>query len=248
MRRASLTSIAIGSLALSNRDLPYNQFIVEQLAGDQIPGATQDQIVATGFLRNSMINEEGGIDPEQFRMEAMFDRMEAIGKAMLGLTIQCSQCHNHKFDPISQDEYYRLFAFLNNDHEAQPRVYAPDEWMQRANILRQIGEIEAKLQHESPDWPERMAKWEDGWRAKPKPEWHVFQPEIDKNSTGGQRYLPQPDGSVLAGGYQPTKSTCSATWTTSVKGITGFRVEMLHDPNLPANGPGRSFMGNLWSY
>ncbi|MDX1946090.1 MAG: DUF1549 domain-containing protein, partial [Pirellulaceae bacterium] len=71
-----------------NRDLPYNQFVIEQIAGDLLPGATQDQIVATGFLRNSMINEEGGIDPEQFRMEAMFDRMDALGKSVLGLTIQ----------------------------------------------------------------------------------------------------------------------------------------------------------------
>jgi mono/diheme cytochrome c family protein len=228
-----------------NRDLPYDRFIIEQLAGDQLPNPTQEQIVATGFLRNSMINEEGGVDPEQFRMEAMFDRMEAIGKAMLGLTIQCSQCHNHKYDPITQEEYYKIFAFLNNDHEAQPRVYSPDEHMRRADVLRQIGEIESKLQHETPDWRERMAKWENEWRAKAKPEWHVFQPEVDKNTTGGQRYLPQPDGSVLAGGYQPTKSTCNASWKTAVKGITGFRLEMLHDPNLPANGPGRSFMGTF---
>ena len=104
-----------------NHDLPYDQFIIEQIAGDQLPNATQDQVVATGFLRNSMINEEGGIDPEQFRMEAMFDRMDAIGKGVLGLTIQCAQCHNHKFDPISQEDYYRLFAFLNNDHEGSTR-------------------------------------------------------------------------------------------------------------------------------
>src|SRR3984957_8005347 len=83
-----------------NRDLPYDQFIIEQIAGDQLPHPTQDQIVAAGFLRNSMINEEGGIDPEQFRMDQMFDRMDAIGKAMLGLTINCAQCHNHKFDPL----------------------------------------------------------------------------------------------------------------------------------------------------
>src|SRR5204863_8616876 len=77
-----------------NRDLPYDRFILEQIAGDMLPGATQDQIVATGFLRNSMINEEGGIDPEQFRMEAMYDRMDAVGKSVLGLTVQCAQCHN----------------------------------------------------------------------------------------------------------------------------------------------------------
>lgn len=228
-----------------NRDLPYDQFLIEQLAGDQLPNPTQDQLVATGFLRNSMINEEGGIDPEQFRMEAMFDRMDAIGKSMLGLTIQCSQCHNHKYDPISQDEYYKLFAFLNNDNESQPRVYSPDELMRRADILRQVGEIEARLQHEVPDWKDRMAKAEDEWKAKPKTEWVVFKPDIDKNTTGGQRYLPLPDGSILAAGYQPTKSTANCSWQTDVKGITGFRIEMLRDSNLPANGPGRSHLGTF---
>ena len=83
-----------------------------------------------------MINEEGGIDPEQFRMEAMFDRMDAIGKGVLGLTIQCAQCHTHKYDPITHDEYYRLFAFLNNAHEANVAVYTPDEQMKRADLFR----------------------------------------------------------------------------------------------------------------
>ena len=92
-----------------NRDLPYDQFIIEQIAGDLLPNPTQDQRVATGFLRNSMINEEGGADPEQFRMEAMFDRMDAVGKSILGVTVQCTQCHDHKYDPLTQEEYYRLF-------------------------------------------------------------------------------------------------------------------------------------------
>ena len=113
-----------------------------------------------------MLNEEGGIDPEQFRMEAMFDRMDAIGKGVLGLTIQCAQCHNHKFDPLTQEEYYRLFAFLNNDHEADVAVYTPDEQMQRRRALRgRCSEIEADLQHATPDWRERMAAWEAAGRA-----------------------------------------------------------------------------------
>src|SRR2546427_9958167 len=106
-----------------NRDMPYNEFIINQIGGDLLPHASQDQIAATGFLRNSMLNEEGGIDPEQFRMDAMFDRMDAIGKSILGLTIQCCQCHNHKFDPMTQEEYYRFFAYLNNDHESFPIGY-----------------------------------------------------------------------------------------------------------------------------
>src|SRR6185503_16746582 len=130
-------------VAALNRDLPYDQFIIEQIAGDLLPNATQDQIVATGFLRNSLLNEEGGVDPEQFRMEAMFDRMEAIGKGVLGVTIQCAQCHNHKFDPLTQEEYYRIFAYLNNDHEAQRTVYTADELMKVADVVRQIKDLEA---------------------------------------------------------------------------------------------------------
>ena len=105
--------------------------MIDQIAGDQLPQATQDDRVATGFLRNSMVNEEGGVDPEQFRMEAMFDRMDAIGKSVLGVTIQCAQCHNHKYDPISQEEYYRMFAFLNDSDEANIAVYAPDDEAKR---------------------------------------------------------------------------------------------------------------------
>ncbi|MFM8892217.1 MAG: DUF1549 domain-containing protein, partial [Planctomycetia bacterium] len=92
-------------IAALNRDLPYDQFVVEQLAGDLLPGATQEQIVATGFLRNSMLNEEGAIIAEEFRMVEMFDRMDCVGKAVLGLSTQCSQCHAHKFDQLTQVDY-----------------------------------------------------------------------------------------------------------------------------------------------
>src|SRR5262249_5520331 len=143
-----------------NRDLPYDRFIIEQIAGDLLPGATQDQIVATGFLRNSMLNEEGGVDPEQFRMEAMFDRMDALGKGILGLTVQCAQCHDHKFDPLKQAEYYRLFAFLNNTHEANVAVYTPAEQMKRADLFRQIKAVEDELRHKNPGWHDRIVHCE----------------------------------------------------------------------------------------
>jgi len=225
-----------------NRDLPYNQFVIEQLAGDQLPNPTQDQIVATGFLRNSMINEEGGVDPEQFRMEAMFDRMDALGKSVLGLTINCCQCHNHKYDPIAQEEYYRMFAFLNNDHEAMAPVYSPDELMVRADLLRNIHEIELDLQHKSADWKDKLAKWEDSVKGN-QPEWSVIPCAVDDISTGGQKYLPYKDGSLLAAGYAPTKHTVKLTAKTDVQNITAFRLELMNDPNLPLNGPGRSFKG-----
>ncbi len=225
-----------------NRDLPYNKFLTEQLAGDLLPNATQEQKVATGFLRNSMINEEGGVDPEQFRMESMFDRMEAIGKGMLGVTIQCAQCHNHKFDPITQEEYYKIFAFLNNSSEGSLAVYAPEEEMQRANIFRKIREIEGELQHRTPDWKTRMAKWEAAVKSD-QPEWTVPKLSIDDISTGGQKYIIQPDGSVVAAGYAPTKVRVKFTIKTNATNIRAFRLELLNDPNLPLGGPGRSIKG-----
>lgn len=225
-----------------NHDMPYNQFVVEQIAGDLLPNPTQDQMVATGFLRNSMINEEGGIDPEQFRMEAMFDRMDAIGKAILGVTIQCAQCHNHKYDPIKQEDYYRMLAFLNSTHEANIAVYTPAEQMKRADIFRQIREIEGTLQHRNAGWEDRMRDWEARVSAN-QPQWSVITPDVDDESTGGQKYIPQKDGSFLTAGYAPTKHTVKLKVKTDVKNITAFRLELLNDPNLPLNGPGRSIHG-----
>jgi hypothetical protein len=104
-------------IAALNRDLPFDQFTIEQLAGDLLPEATTDQKVATGFHRNTQINEEGGIDPEQFRVEAVVDRVNTTGAVWMGLTIACCQCHSHKYDPLTQREYYQLFAFFNNQDE-----------------------------------------------------------------------------------------------------------------------------------
>jgi hypothetical protein len=225
-----------------NKDLPYDQFLIQQLAGDLLPDATQDQVVATGFLRNSMINEEGGIDPEQFRMEAMFDRMDCIGKSILGLTIQCAQCHSHKYDPLTQEEYYRMFAFLNNSHEPTVAVYSARAQAKRAEILRAIHEIESALQCESPDRRNRMAAWEKEVAAG-LPSWTIVQPEVEEESTGGQKYQPMPDGSFLAEGYAPTKHTVKMSVKTDLAPITAFRLELLNDPNLPMGGPGRSIQG-----
>src|SRR5436190_14280064 len=224
-----------------NRDLPYDQFIIDQLAGDLLPNPTQDQRVATGFLRNSMLNEEGGVDPEQFRMDAMFDRMDAIGKGVLGLTIQCAQCHSHKFDPLTQEEYYRMFAFLNNSYESNVAAYTPGEQMLRADIFRQIREIEVGLQHQAPDWAERMAGWEESVAGN-QPEWTIIQSSEDDPS-GGQKMYRLKDGSYLCQGYAPTKHDVVINVTTPVQNITAFRLEQLNDPNLPLGGPGRSIKG-----
>ncbi len=223
-----------------NADMPYDRFIIEQLAGDLLPGATQDQVVATGFIRMSMLNEEGGVDPEQFRMDAMFDRMDAVGRAFLGLSVACAQCHDHKFDPLTQEEYYRLFAFLNNDHEAQKVVYSPAEQMKVAELRRRMRAAEEELRQKHPDWPKRLAEWEKA-AAKDEPRWTTVP--VENAGDNSQRYLPQKDGSILAQGYAPTKFSTLMRGPSPVKQITAFRLELLNDPNLPCNGPGRSFMG-----
>ncbi len=226
-----------------NDNLPYDQFVVEQIAGDMLPNATQKDRVATGFLRNSMINEEGGIEPEQFRMEAQFNRMDIIGRAVLGLTIQCAQCHTHKYDPLTHTDYYRTLAFLNNAHESCITVYSPEEEKQRASIAMLTDDIEQGVKGANTDWPERMAKWEAGAKAIPNPKWEVLTLDFDESSDGGQKFIPQEDGSYLAQGYAPTQFQPKATTTTNLARITAIRLELLPDPNLPRGGPGRSIYG-----
>jgi hypothetical protein len=120
-----------------NRDLPYEQFVIEQLAGDLLPQATIEQQIATGFHRNTQINQEGGIDPEQFRVESIIDRVNTTGTAFLGLTLGCAQCHDHKFDPISQREYYSLFAFFNSTMEDGHGKSAPDGMLDVPGVFEQ---------------------------------------------------------------------------------------------------------------
>ena len=128
-----------------NRDLPFDRFVVEQLAGDMLPEATLAQQIATGFHRNTQINTEGGVDREQFRIDSIYDRIATTGEVMFGLTFGCAQCHDHKYDPISQVEYYRLFAFFNNADE--PRIDAPtrEVQFQQAAIDAKIKQVEASL-------------------------------------------------------------------------------------------------------
>ncbi|HEX4772957.1 MAG TPA: PSD1 and planctomycete cytochrome C domain-containing protein [Bryobacteraceae bacterium] len=225
-----------------NSNLPYNRFIVDQIAGDLLPHHTQGEVVATGFLRNSQVNEEGGVDPEQFRMEAMFDRMNTVGSAILGLTIRCAQCHDHKYDPLKQEEYYKMMAFLNSADEANIAVYTPSEEMRRTAIVRRTREIEGTLQRRNKDWSTRMAAWEQRIKQD-QPEWIVVRPEVDDISTGGEKYYKLPDGSLLAQGYAPTQHTVKLTVKTDVRNIRAFRLELLKDPNLPRGGPGRSVIG-----
>ncbi len=152
-----------------NSDKPFDQFVIEQLAGDLLPNSTLDQKIATGFHRNTMINEEGGVDQEQYRVEAIFDRVNTTGTAFLGLTIGCAQCHNHKYDPISQREYYRLFAFFNTQDEMVINTVRPSEvkgfqklssdfTLEKLRLETEIAKRESKLINLIPEWEAKLTK------------------------------------------------------------------------------------------
>lgn len=181
-----------------NRDVPFDQFTVEQVAGDLLPNATLDQWVATGFQRNTLTNREGGIDPEQFRVEAVIDRTNTLGTVWLGLTVGCAQCHDHKYDQISQNDYYRLFAFFNTAEEWEidaplagergPHMTArPAYDLRRRELLDQYGV--PVLQR---DWEARMVetaanpgKWLD-WD-------HAFD-DLRTSLSDGEKLLRTPAG------------------------------------------------------
>jgi mono/diheme cytochrome c family protein len=161
-------------IAALNRDLPFDQFTIEQLAGDLLPNATMEQKVATGFHRNTQINQEGGIDKEQFRIESVVDRVATTAYGWLGLTIACSQCHDHKFDPFTQKEYFGLFAMLNNQDEPDLPLTSPDETKRVAAIEEKVAGYIGDLFKKDADIVARELKWE----ASMTPEQRQAMPQL----------------------------------------------------------------------
>ncbi len=151
-----------------NADMPFDRFTIEQLAGDLLPKASEAQKIATGFHRNTQINQEGGIDKEQFRIDSVFDRVATTGTVWLGLSIGCAQCHDHKFDPIEQKEYYSLFAFFNNQDEPELKVYDPKVDVKAINA--DFKDVESKLKTMMQQRYAEVTKWESdmakGFRDK----------------------------------------------------------------------------------
>ena len=169
-----------------NGDMPYDRFVTEQLAGDLLPNPTQDQLVATGFHRNTMVNEEGGIDFEQYRVEAVVDRVSTTGAAFMGLTVGCARCHDHKFDPISQKDFYQLYAFFNNvdelggeysveqgDKRALDPILEfgePEDFAGRAAVRHQISILEKELEAYEKELEKKLANWEQGLSGEERSE------------------------------------------------------------------------------
>ncbi len=140
--------------------MPFDRFAIDQLAGDLRSGEALAPRIATGFHRNTPINQEGGIDVEQFRIESIVDRVNTTGTVFLGLTIGCAQCHDHKFDPISQREYYQLFAFFNNVDEPVLEFATASDHARRRAIRERVDELHKTLARNHPDLDERERKWE----------------------------------------------------------------------------------------
>ena len=223
----------IGAL---NRDLPFDQFTIEQLAGDMLPSATPDQVIATGFHRNTQINEEGGTDKEQFRVESVVDRVNTTGATWLGLTLGCAQCHTHKYDPITQKEYYQFFAFLNNQDEPTLSFPEPEQAKQRTALAGDLKAARARLAALERDPEAGRKAWEELARRQAGWSWSVLKPR-EFSSAEGTSLRAMDDGSLLAAEPVPDNDDYLVVGEAMGR-VSALRLEALTDPSLPRSGPG----------
>jgi hypothetical protein len=150
-----------------NRDLPFDRFTVEQIAGDLLPHATQDQLIATAFHRNTLTNDEGGTDDEEFRVAAVVDRVNTTMQVWMGITMGCCQCHDHKYDPLSQEEYFRMFAIFNqsedsdkSDNRPTLATATPEQLKRKAKVEADIAALDKELKAPRPDLDAALERWE----------------------------------------------------------------------------------------
>jgi len=240
-----------------NDDMPFDQFTIEQLAGDLLPDATAEQLVATAFNRQTLTNTEGGTDQEQFRIEACMDRTETLGTIWLGLTVGCARCHTHKYDQITQKEYYQLFSFFNNGDEVTRQApTSPAEWAayEKANgaaaralipLRKKVDIAKTSVRVKLPDWEKTIQARLEAARRAGKTQTFTALKVISTQSKGATQFTPQADGSVLATGKQPAQDTYTVTVELPPGQITALQLEVLPDPSLPRQGPGRSNTGNF---
>ena len=244
-----------------NDGMPFDQFTVEQLAGDMLPNATVSQRVATGFHRNTMLNEEGGIDPLEFRYYAMVDRVNTTGTAWLGLTLMCVQCHTHKYDPIEHSEFYGLMAYLNNADEPDLDVPGRELSKQRRKLEFDIAMAERNLANRfpfpnkikfSPDAKEtdEVKELREEWVEKRFSEWVK---EARKEAVNWRQLKPasvhstmpklriQKDDSILASGDQTKRDIYRIGYRPGKGKVRALRLEALPHESLPAKGPGFAF-------
>ncbi|MFK7768084.1 MAG: PSD1 and planctomycete cytochrome C domain-containing protein [Mariniblastus sp.] len=235
-----------------NENKPFDQFTVEQLAGDLIPNATDQQILATGFNRNHPITIEGGVIDEEYRTEYVIDRLNTTTTVWLGLTVACARCHDHKFDPISQKEFYQLSAYFNqvaerglNGFEPMRQIASPLAEPPTPELVAQMDEIAEQIKSLSnPADDQVVLEWAAKITATETKGWEVLDPFALK-STGGSEMKKQPDSSVIVGGANPRKDIYEIEARSDLTGITAVRLQCLTDDSLPGGGPGRHSNSNF---
>ena len=238
-----------------HRDMPFDQFTVEQLAGDMLPDHTPEQLLATAFHRQTLTNKEGGTDKEQWRVAAVMDRTETLGTAWLGLTVGCARCHDHKYDDITQREYYQLFSYFNNGDEVKTDVAkSPAELQQYEQALKefegQIAALRAELAPAGVQAQGRQLSMENQllrqlFAADDDP-LQIHAVEIVSATAKSEQPLKTlDDGSLLAANRKVDKDTYMVTVRVPSESFQRIRVEVLPHDSLPQQGPGLAANGNL---
>lgn len=247
-----------------NNNMPFDEFTIEQLAGDLLPNSTIDQKIATGFVRASMLQSEGGTDPAENNWTAQLDRASTVGTALLGSSIACAQCHDHKYDPFTQKQFYQMVAFFNNSKfvdPADPTVLkvpdarllsftepvltlpTPEQAKKRDLINAQISEYVKQLNDVSPEFYKRQRDWEARVKAASN-DWKNLRP-THVASSGGSTLTLNPDDTILASGKNPSADVYVLEAPAPVNEINGLRIEAIPDLSLPGGGPGRDYYGNF---
>ena len=226
-----------------NQDMPFDEFTIEQLAGDLLPDATQDQKVATGFHRNTMTNTEGGTDNEEFRHEAVVDRVNTTFAVWMGSTLACAQCHNHKYDPLTMREYYQFYAFLNNttdadsdDEKPTMKVPTPQQAAELAKLRTELTGLEKEFDREASK-PE-IASAREEWEQKTLvglTNWQALDP-TEFTSLGGATLSKTPSKSIVASGANSTNDTYFVLAPVGSGRLTGIRLEVLETGESKALG------------
>ena len=237
-----------------NDDMPFDQFTIEQIAGDLLPDPDKAQLVATGFHRNTLINQEGGTDDEQFRNEEVVDRVNTTGAVWLGLTLGCAQCHTHKFDPITHREYFEMFAFFNSGTDVnntgatvevgEGELFLENPDPEKVAALESAKKTLAKVTSEK---GKRQAEWEKAMTAPAagaaEAKWARSKPTSFKAEGGAPLKLLE-DDSLLAGTGAPNE-TYRIQLPPSENPVAALRLKLLTHESLPQNGPGLAGNGNI---
>ncbi len=235
-----------------NENMPFDQFVKEQLAGDLLPEPTTDQLIATGFHRNTLINQEGGTNPEQFRVEAVVDRVNTTGAAFLGLTLGCAQCHKHKYDPLTQRDFYQLYAIFNStaDINSEPPTLAlptDKQKTRQAELKTEIAEFEKQRAERKKLLEPKFEAWKQTLKQSltdSEKQWTILPSETAKSVNGATIRVLE-DQSLLVGGTIPNNDTYHVETANIPSGTTGLRLEVLTHESLPKTGPGWAGNGNF---